>query len=74
MDFFGIGPPEILLVLLLVFVIFGPKKLVEMSRNAGKAMRNLNRSAADITRKLEDELTPDNKPGPPVEKRGVNPQ
>lgn len=45
-----------------------------MSRNAGKAMRNLNRSAADITRKLEDELTPDNKPGPPVEKHRDDPQ
>jgi len=73
-DFFGIGPPEILLVLLLVFVIFGPKKLVEMSRDAGKAMRNLNRSAADITRKLEDEVTTDTKPGPPEEKRGGKPQ
>lgn len=70
MDFFGIGPPEILLVLLLVFVIFGPKKLVEMSRNAGKAMRDLNRNAGELTRKLENEATTDTKTVPPGEKRG----
>ena len=74
MDFFGIGPPEILLVLLLVFVIFGPKKLAEMSRNAGKAMHDLNRSAGELTRKLEDAATTDTKPVPPDEKRGENPQ
>jgi len=59
MDFLGIGTPEIILVLLLAFVIFGPKRIVEISREAGKALRNLSRDAASIQRQLEDELSSD---------------
>ena len=59
MDFLGIGAPEIILVLLLAFVIFGPKRIVEISREAGKALRNLSRDAASIQRQLEDELSSD---------------
>ena len=56
MDFFGIGPPEILLILLLAFIIFGPKKLFELSRNAGKTMRELSHHVSDLNVKLMDEI------------------
>ncbi len=65
MDFLGIGAPEIILVLLLAFVIFGPKRIVEMSRDAGKALRNLSKDAASIQRQLEDELSMDKTGKPP---------
>ena len=65
MDFLGIGTPEIILVLLLAFVIFGPKRIVEISREAGRALRNLSRDAASIQRQLEDELSSDKTGQPP---------
>jgi sec-independent protein translocase protein TatA len=65
MDFLGIGAPEIILVLLLAFVIFGPKHIIEMSRDAGKALRSLSRDAASIQRQIEDELSAD-KTGKPA--------
>jgi TatA/E family protein of Tat protein translocase len=65
MDFLGIGAPEIILVLLLAFVIFGPKRIIEMSRDAGKALRNLSGDAASIQKQLEDELTTDKRGKPP---------
>ena len=65
MDFLGIGTPEIILVLLLAFVIFGPKRIVEISREAGRALRNLSRDAASIQRQLEDELSSDKTVQPP---------
>jgi sec-independent protein translocase protein TatA len=64
MDFIGIGAPEVILVLLLVFVIFGPKRIVEMSRDAGKVLRSLSKDAAAMQRQLEDEFSTD-KPGQP---------
>jgi len=59
MDFLGIGSPEIILVLLLAFVIFGPKRIVEMSRNAGRVLRSLSKDAAAMQRQLEDDLSTD---------------
>ena len=65
MDFLGIGAPEIILVLLLAFVIFGPKRIMELSRDAGKALRNLSRDAAAIQKQIEEELSVDKKGKPP---------
>jgi sec-independent protein translocase protein TatA len=56
MDFFGIGPFEVLLVLLIAFIIFGPKRLLEMSRKAGKVMGDLTRSVSDLNEKVNEEL------------------
>ena len=62
MDFFGIGLPEIIFILLIAFVLFGPKRIVEISRSAGNVMRNLSKDASDIQRKLNEELEGE-KPG-----------
>ena len=59
MDFLGMGAPELILVLLLAFVIFGPKRIIEMSRDAGRVLRSLSRDAAHIQRQIEDELSTD---------------
>ena len=65
MDFLGIGTPEIILVLLLAFVIFGPQRIMGLSRDAGKALRTLSRDAASVQRQLEDELYADKTGQPP---------
>lgn len=71
MDFLGIGAPEIILVLLLAFVIFGPVRIVEMSREAGRVLRNLSKDAGAIQRQLEDELAaPKNAGSPGADKTG----
>lgn len=56
MDFFGIGPFELLLVLLIAFIIFGPKRLLEMSKKAGKVIGDLTRSVSDLNEKVNEEL------------------
>src|SRR4051812_18887784 len=35
----GIGPPEIILVLLVLVLLFGAKKLPELARGSGRALR-----------------------------------
>jgi len=35
----GIGPPEIILVLIVVLLLFGAKKLPELARGSGRALR-----------------------------------
>jgi sec-independent protein translocase protein TatA len=40
----NIGPLEIVLVLIIVLVVFGPKRLPEMGRSLGKGMREFKNS------------------------------
>jgi sec-independent protein translocase protein TatB len=56
MDFFGVGPLEILFIFLIAFIIFGPKRLFDMSRNAGKAMHDFSKAASGFTAKIEKEM------------------
>ena len=48
----NIGPVEIIIVLFIVLVIFGPKRLPELGRSMGKGMREFKDS---ITGKDDDE-------------------
>jgi sec-independent protein translocase protein TatA len=50
-----IGPWEIAILLVIVLLVFGPKRLPEMGRSLGKGMREFKDS---ITGKHEDEATP----------------
>ncbi len=40
----GIGPLEIVIVLIIVLVIFGPKRLPDLGRSMGKGMREFKQS------------------------------
>jgi sec-independent protein translocase protein TatB len=44
MDIFGIGLPEIVFILLLVVIIFGPKDLEKMARTIGSGLSRFFRS------------------------------
>lgn len=44
---FTIGPTQILLVLLLVLVLFGAKKLPEIGGGLGKAIRNFRKATTE---------------------------
>ncbi len=56
MDFFGIGPMEILLILVVALIIFGPGRLPEIARKAGKAMRTVRKATFDLTAEVTKEL------------------
>jgi sec-independent protein translocase protein TatA len=49
----GIGWQEILVVLLLVLLLFGGKKLPELARGLGKGMREFKRELGGIKDELE---------------------
>jgi sec-independent protein translocase protein TatA len=49
---FGIGPEEIILILVIALIVFGPKRLPEIGRAIGKSLREFRRASDD----LRDEL------------------
>lgn len=44
---FGIGTQELLIILLLVLLVFGAKKLPEIGGGLGKAIRNFRRATTE---------------------------
>ena len=50
---YGIGMQELLLILVIVVLIFGSKKLPEIGGGLGKAIRNFKPDEIDITPKDE---------------------
>lgn len=40
-DIFGIGPWELLIILAIILLLFGGKKLPELFKNAGSSVREL---------------------------------
>ena len=54
----NIGLPEIAIVLLIVLVIFGPKRLPQLGRSLGSGMREF-KGAVTGNRKDDDDDTPE---------------
>ncbi len=60
---FGIGPGELIIILVLAFIIVGPERLPELGRNVGRIMAEF-KSQSDVLRStLTMESTP---PVPPT--------
>ena len=64
----NIGPLEIVIVLVLVLVIFGPKRLPELGRSLGKGMREFKQSITGDDSEDRSELGT-GKESQPAEKR-----
>ncbi len=52
MNIFGVGLPEIAVIVALGLVIFGPKKLPELGRNLGKTLKNLQKASSEFESEL----------------------
>ncbi len=52
---FGFGMPQILIILAIALIIFGPQKLPELARTLGKALADFKRAANDFKSSIEDE-------------------
>lgn len=75
MDFLGIGPLEIILILILAVLVWGPGKIVEIGRTLGRTVRAIRKVTSELTvqfdRELEEEkkqLDPNKPENPPSEK------
>jgi sec-independent protein translocase protein TatB len=56
MDFLGIGPLEIVLVVLVAFIVLGPDRIPGVMRQLGKWTRQLRETASNITRDYNTEI------------------
>ena len=54
--FSNIGVPGLLLILVLVLIIFGPKKLPEIGRAFGQTLREFKNSTKELTNDVMEDL------------------
>ena len=62
MNLFGVGLPEIALIMVVGFLVLGPARTMDMARTTGKVWREIRRTMSDIT---EAASLDDRRPGPP---------
>jgi sec-independent protein translocase protein TatA len=54
-NIFGIGLPEMALIMVLALLVFGPKKLPEIGRSLGKAIRGFQEASKEFETEFKKE-------------------
>jgi TatA/E family protein of Tat protein translocase len=51
-----IGVPELLILLVVALIVFGPRKLPELGRSLGKSLQEFKRASSDLRSTLDEEI------------------
>jgi len=54
MEFFGIGLPELVVILVLTLIVVGPQRLPEVAAQIGRSIREFRRYSSGVTKELFD--------------------
>ena len=64
---FGIGTTELLVILFIVLLVFGSKKLPELAQGLGKGMREFKKATSEIQDELDLNAPPKKTSTPKIE-------
>lgn len=54
--FGSIGMPELVIILVIALIIFGPRKLPELGRSLGKSLGEFKKASNELQRTLDEEI------------------
>ena len=63
---FGLGFTEILVILVVALLVFGPDRLPELARSLGKGLAEFRRASADLRRSVMEAAEEPRPPSPPL--------
>jgi sec-independent protein translocase protein TatA len=67
---FDVGLPEVLVILAIALILFGPKKLPEIGRALGEGLRELKRASNELMSAVHRPLEDEDRPGDGERKEG----
>ena len=53
---FGIGLPELIMIMIVALLVVGPKKLPELAKSVGKALHSVKSMTDDVKQSFEEDL------------------
>jgi TatA/E family protein of Tat protein translocase len=62
----GIDLPEILIILVLALILFGPEKLPEYAAKLGRFVAHMRQASSEVTKPLQQALNQTSSPSPPT--------
>ncbi|HVJ28061.1 MAG TPA: twin-arginine translocase TatA/TatE family subunit [Vicinamibacterales bacterium] len=52
----SVGIPELIIILTIALIVFGPRKLPELGRSLGRSLNEFKRASNELKNTLEDEI------------------
>ena len=65
MDFLGLGPLEVVVILVVALIALGPQRIVEVASNLGKAIREFRKTTSQLADELTQEFSTEEPKTPP---------
>ena len=66
---FGLGVPELIIILVIALIIFGPKKLPEIGKSLGQGIREFRKSTSAIESQVKEDMEAEKKSEPAEEEK-----
>ena len=71
---FGIGMPEMIIILVIALIVIGPNKLPELAKSLGKGLAEFKKASEDFQRNVQEEARKtDEKPATPPQVASAEP-
>jgi TatA/E family protein of Tat protein translocase len=61
-----IGVPELIILLVVALIVFGPRKLPELGRSLGRSLGEFKRASNELRNTLDDEIRAEERKVPPA--------
>jgi TatA/E family protein of Tat protein translocase len=69
-----IGVPELLILLVVALIVFGPRKLPDLGRSLGRSLSEFKRASSELRNTLDDEIRSEERRTPPPAPPSTDPR